>query len=96
MNIPYVADAYSLILYLQAYTACSAVSLTSSKVELSLFRKMRSLEGEAGRLASQVTRAWKRLVIFYDGPPLGRRTQNTAHQEGISQICLFYSIFTVF
>ncbi len=47
--------------------------------KLSLFRKMRGLEGEAGRLASQVTRAWKRLVIFYDGPPLGRRTQETAH-----------------
>ncbi len=56
---------------------------------------MRGLEGEAGRLASKVTRAWKRLVIFYDGPPLGRRTQETAHQGWIPQICLFYNIVAV-
>ncbi len=95
MNIPCFADAYSLIVYLKTYTACSAVSRSSSIVKLSLFRKMRGLEGEAGRLASQVTRAWKRLVIFYDGPPLGRRTQETAHHGWIPQICFFYSIVAV-
>jgi hypothetical protein len=95
MNIQYFVDAFSLIVYLKAYTTCSAVSRTSSKVKLSLFRKMRGLEGEAGRLASQVTRAWKRLVIFYDGPPLGRCTQKTAHHGWIPQICFFYSIVAV-
>ncbi len=93
IDIPCFAYAYSLIVYerLTLHTL-HAVSLTSSKVKLSLFRKMRGLEGEAGRLASQVTRAWKRLVIFYDGPPLGRRTQETAHHGWSPQICFFYNI----
>jgi len=57
---------------------------------------MRGLEGEAGRLASKVTRAWKRLVIFYDGPPLGRRTQETADQgRGFHKFAFFYSVVAV-
>jgi hypothetical protein len=37
-------------------------------------RQLRGESGEVGRLAEQLVRSWKLLVLNYDGPPVGRHS----------------------